>query len=390
MARRVFRVLLILALAALAGVMGWQVWSLDRTRTQQRADAERLERDALRVTQAILDLRASQRAYIAPGQGFAAWKPRVDAHLAALRDQFQDLREQAASSSSPTAAAAAQADDEALDALVAARSLEQRIADHVTAGRMQHAADLVYADGVRVSLTLERAANAAFTAHAQDLRAGRTRVQWTEGALLGLAAAIGFVFALIVVPARRPQAGTDAETTDEAASALAGTGAAGRSGTTAGAAGAGAAVGVGKADKGGRRGEPAVQGLGLSSAGRSTAGGTGTVAGAATAAAAGASASGGGGASIPAAARAGSKGTGAGRVTPGAPLTGRGASSSPPAVPMADDDLPLHASAGQLPANAAQGRDRRDSFAGAGASDALAMGSSIGSSGTRQGMPQTA
>jgi predicted negative regulator of RcsB-dependent stress response len=64
MARRVFRILLILVLAALAGVTGWQVWSLDRTRTQQREAAALLDRDALRVTQAILDLCASQRAYL--------------------------------------------------------------------------------------------------------------------------------------------------------------------------------------------------------------------------------------------------------------------------------------------------------------------------------------
>ena len=98
MARRVFRILLILALAALAGVTGWQVWSLDRTRTQQRDAAELLQRDALRVTQALLDLRASQRAYLSPGQGIAAWKPRVDAHLAALREHFHALREQASAS----------------------------------------------------------------------------------------------------------------------------------------------------------------------------------------------------------------------------------------------------------------------------------------------------
>jgi hypothetical protein len=191
MARRVYRVLLILALAALAGVTGWQVWSLDRTRTQQRDAAELLQRDALRVQQALLDLRASQRAYLSPGQGIAAWKPRVDAHIATLREHFNALREQASASSSPFAAAAAQADDEAMDALVAARYLETRIADHVKEGRLQHAADLMYADGVRGSLVLERAAQASLTAHEQDLQFGRTRVQWTEGALLALAAGGG-------------------------------------------------------------------------------------------------------------------------------------------------------------------------------------------------------
>ena len=258
MARRVFRILLILVLAALAGVTGWQVWSLDRTRTQQRDDAARLQREALRVTQALLDIRASQRAYLSPGQGIAFWKPRVNTHLAALREQFHALREQASSSISPFAAAAAQADEEAIDSLVALKYMEQRIADHVEAGRIQHAADLVYADGVQITLNLERAANAAFTAHAQDLQAGRTRIQWTEGALLALAAAIGFVLAWLVIPARQTAAGT--ATADDAARA---TGAATDPSETASARAA--------AGRTGRRPEPAVQGLGLASGGRTTA-----------------------------------------------------------------------------------------------------------------------
>ena len=316
MARRVYRVLLILALAALAGVTGWQVWSLDRTRTQQRDAAELLQRDSLRVTQALLDLRASQRAYLSPGQGIAAWKPRVDAHIASLREHFNALREQASSSSSPFAAAAAQADDEAMDALIAARFLEQRIADHVTEGRLQHAADLMYADGVRGSLMLERAANAAFTAHAQDLQFGRTRVQWTEGALLALSAAIGFVLALLVMPARQAQADASEAEADGAA-ADRGTS---RATGTAGAVGTAAAPAAGRtAGLTGRRGEPAVQGLGLASGGRSS------TAGAAMAAGAGAGA------------------TRRGAQTPAAA----------PAIPMADD-LPLHAAV--VPMTAAAGR----------------------------------
>jgi hypothetical protein len=340
MARRVYRVLLILALAALAGVTGWQVWSLDRTRTQQRDASELLQRDALRVSQALLDLRASQRAYLSPGQGITAWKPRVDAHLATLREHFNALREQASASSSPFAAAAAQADDEAMDALVAVRSLEQRIAEHVTSGRFQHAADLVYADGVRVSLTLERAAQAAFVAHEQDLQFGRTRVQWTEGALLALCAAIGFVLALLVMPASRAQ-GDAAETVDSAA---AGRGTSDAAGVAAGATAAAAGRPAGST---GRRGEPAIQGLGLASSGRSATAGAGAMAGAGASTA--------GSASIPAvAARGGSRPTGAGRAVPAIAASGRPSSAPPPPAITMADDLPLHAPVAAFPSTAAQ------------------------------------
>lgn len=251
MGRRAFRILLILVLVALSGAAGWQVWSLDRTRAQQREAADLLQRDSLRIMQAILDLRASQRAYLSPGQGITAWKPRVDAHINALREHFHALREQASASSSPFAAAAAQADDEALDAMVASKYLEQRITDHVNAGRLDHAADLMYADGVQASLTLERAANAAFVAHAQDLQYGRRRVQVTEGLLLGLAGAIGVVLALLLMPARKAPAQADAAKAEPSAS--------GEGGTD-------------RPTAGGRRLDPAPQGLGLASGGRATAG----------------------------------------------------------------------------------------------------------------------
>ena len=336
MARRVYRVLLILALAALAGVTGWQVWSLDRTRTQQRDAAELLQRDALRVQQALLDLRASQRAYLSPGQGIAAWKPRVDAHIAALREHFNALREQASASSSPFAAAAAQADDEAMDALVAARYLETRIADHVKEGRLQHAADLMYADGVRGSLMLERAAQAAFTAHEQDLQFGRTRVQWTEGALLALAAAIGMVLALLVMPARRAQAGAAEGVDAEGAAAERGTG------DAAVAAAAGRTTGM----SGRPRSEPAIQSLGLASDRRS-----------ATASAGAAGASAAGGASIPAAAaRGGSKATGTGRLAPAIAAAGPSSPASPPPAITMAHDLPLHPPAPVIPMASAAGR----------------------------------
>jgi hypothetical protein len=366
MARRVFRILLILVLAALAGVTGWQVWSLDRTRTQQRDDSARLQREALRVSQALLDLRASQRAYLSPGQGIASWKPRVDAHLATLRDQFHALREQASASVSPFATAAAQADDEAIDALAALKTLEQRVSEHVTEGRIQHAADLVYADGVRISLTLERAANAAFTAHAQELDARRTRVQWTEGALLALAAAIGFVLALLMIPGR--QARTEAATAaaDDAARAT------GDKAGAADTAGAGHATEAGARTTGrtGRRSEPAVQGLGLSSGGRAAAGAATASAGMTGGAGAGAAATAGRGVTTPM-----TTGAAGGRITPTS-VPGAAASAA-----NVLDDLPLHAPAAayaSAAASGAKGRDRRDTFAGAG----VGTGAGAGGTGT--------
>jgi hypothetical protein len=214
MTRRLYRVVLVLGLAAATVVAGWQIWRLEEIRREQTAEVEPLQRIAMRAVQAIHDARASQRAYVSPSQGLPYWKARVDQDLATLREDLQTLRAWAATLASPAGSTAAQADDSALDALTEATRLERRIAEHAEAGRLEHAADLLYADNVRVSLALEHAVGAALAAHREALATQRQQLLWREAGILALLATIGFLLALLVTASRRTEEAAAADVED--------------------------------------------------------------------------------------------------------------------------------------------------------------------------------
>src|SRR5262249_28603136 len=92
MTRRAFRVLLFLGLIGTAALAGYQGWKLERARVQQLASADAFDALTLRLAQAVTDLRASQRAYVSAGQGFAFWKPRVDQLHEQIRQDLTTLK----------------------------------------------------------------------------------------------------------------------------------------------------------------------------------------------------------------------------------------------------------------------------------------------------------
>jgi hypothetical protein len=200
MTRRAFRVLLFLGLLGAAALAGYQGWRLERARVRQLATATTFDTITLRLAQSVIDLRASERAYVSSGQGFAFWKPRVDGLLQQIRQDLTALK-------SSTAPGAEQAADAAIEALNESVRLEKRIAEAAEAGRIPFAADLVYADGLQASLALERATNNAVDSARGDLAAYQREARVQELLLGAVSACIGLFVALMWYPSQqRPAA----------------------------------------------------------------------------------------------------------------------------------------------------------------------------------------
>src|SRR5215469_396453 len=119
MTRRAFRVLLFLGLLGAAALAGYQGWKLERARVRQLASADAFDTITLRLAQSVIDLRASERAYVSSGQGFDFWKPRVDGLLQQIRQDLASLKLSAAPDATMTT-------DAAIDALNDAARLETR------------------------------------------------------------------------------------------------------------------------------------------------------------------------------------------------------------------------------------------------------------------------
>jgi hypothetical protein len=241
MTRRAFRVLLFLGLLGTAALAGYQGWKLERARVQQLASADTFDSLTLRLTHDVVELRAAQRAYVASGQGFAFWKPSVDKRLQQIRQDLTTLKTSAA----PGAATSA---DAALEALNDSVRLEKRIAEAAEAGRVQFAADLVFADGLQASLALERAVNSAIAAARGDLAAYQRDARIQELLLAAESAGIGLFLALMWFPARtKPATGVQTSQANRASRAASAT-SAGSDASAAATAGAGVSAGRAWAD----------------------------------------------------------------------------------------------------------------------------------------------
>ncbi len=204
---RIVRPILLLVLGLTLAAAGWQIVRLDRT-LDIRSAADAATAEALvRCRAAMLDLRAVERAYTAPGQDVRFWRDRAAADLETLGACTETLEATA------TAAGAAPATQIALAklraAVTATRRLDGRMADLAGTGLRDHAHDLLYGDAINTSVALERELGAAEAALA-SLGLGSAADVRQQQAVAALAAC-GVAFLVALVLSRLPAARTAGE-----------------------------------------------------------------------------------------------------------------------------------------------------------------------------------
>jgi CHASE3 domain sensor protein len=198
MTRRYVRLTLFVLLILALGAASWQIALLETSLREADARADGSARAAAGALDALLDARASERAFLAEGQGAPYWRTRVDRALDRLREHMAALRASAAGRRELFGST-----DEALARLF---KLEQRIGDHAVAGRRPHAEDLIFADALEASLTVERDVREAQQVLAAAARLQVHDLRERELIIVALAAAVSLLVALLLVPLARPGA----------------------------------------------------------------------------------------------------------------------------------------------------------------------------------------
>jgi hypothetical protein len=193
MTRRAVRLLLFATLTLALGSAAWRIFRLEQNLTERQAAADLFEQSASRLLDALLDHRASERALVAPGQGVPYWKARADASREAIDREARSLRLMA----EPSAAAAV---DRLGESLSEFRRLSSRIGDHAAAGRLGHAADLVFADAVQAGGAVERDVRAAREAVRADARAANAIVRAQQALVAALAVGAALLVVLVFLP----------------------------------------------------------------------------------------------------------------------------------------------------------------------------------------------
>jgi hypothetical protein len=207
MPARIVRPILLLVLGLTLAAAAWQIVRLDRE-LDVRSAADAATDDALgRCRAAMLDLRAVERAYTAPGQDLRFWRNRAATDLEALVACTGTLEATA------TAAAASPATQVALAklraAVTATRRLDGRMADLAGTGLRDHAHDLLYGDAINTSVALERELGAAEAALA-SLDPGSAAAVRQQQATAALAAG-GVALLVALILARWPRTEGDVE-----------------------------------------------------------------------------------------------------------------------------------------------------------------------------------
>lgn len=187
--------ILVLIFAGVAAAAAWQAiarsYALDAHADRQAA----LGSSAARADLALVELAASQRGYVAPGQGIDFWTSKADEAIAAARAA---LARTSAESSHPAASAQAANALARLDDFVV---VDQRARSYAQSGQRAAAADLIFADGYEI-LASARAelASAVSLAHAAAVEPV-TRDRQLQLASIGALGAIAAVALLLLLRA---------------------------------------------------------------------------------------------------------------------------------------------------------------------------------------------
>ena len=145
MRRRAVRVVIVLLLVAGAAAAAYQAVSRSRALETAAAKQAALSAAASRAEVALAEVAASQRAYVAPGQGLDFWAGKVDEALVSARTALAALQ---AESSAEGAAAV----ESALSRLHDFAVMDRSVRDYVRESRHAMGADLIFAVGAVVDL----------------------------------------------------------------------------------------------------------------------------------------------------------------------------------------------------------------------------------------------
>lgn len=178
--------LVLLLMAAAAGAGQQAITRANAARAADQQIAAVMAAHA-RADAALADLAASERAYVAPGQGMEFWAGKVDEALASAR---------AAVSAIPAPEALSRLDDFA--------SMDQRARDFVARGQRSFAADLIFVDGYEIIAAARADAASAASAARGDLAASATRASQLHLAAVSGLGACALIALLLLLRSPKP------------------------------------------------------------------------------------------------------------------------------------------------------------------------------------------
>ena len=201
---RIVRPALLVVLAVTLAGAAWQIVRLERELDVRSIADAATARTATDCRAALLDLRAVQRAYTAPGQDSRYWRSRAAADTARIRACVGELGPRLESAQATLAASRLRT------AAAALERIDGRMADLAGTGLRDHAHDLLYGDAIGASVAFERELGAAEQALGPGAAGSGAAVRARQATAAIAACGVALVTALLLFRLPRPVAGADA------------------------------------------------------------------------------------------------------------------------------------------------------------------------------------
>jgi hypothetical protein len=166
-------------------------------------DADTHARAATQALEALLDLRGSLHAYVAPGQGVPFWSRRVQDSLDVLRERLATLD----AGMTPLG----QSMGDALDATDQLAAAEKRIGDHARRGEALLAGDILFVEArdllAGLGEQIHQASNTLDAAHGARISSlrGEQAMLAAAGMVMWLLIALAFFAQPVAVPEKKPE-----------------------------------------------------------------------------------------------------------------------------------------------------------------------------------------
>jgi len=187
----------------IGGAAAFLVYS-ERRIANERAAVRAFDLHAREAADALADLRASQQAYVATGQGVAYWVPRVAGIVDAISHTLATLRSSSASAVSRVSV------EEATASVTEFGAIDKRARDYIKSGQPLMAGDIIFTEGNQTAAQAARYVESARQSEHQALDVSEADTRKLQaGALAG--AALAALLALTVLGASLP-ASADAAT----------------------------------------------------------------------------------------------------------------------------------------------------------------------------------
>ena len=200
--------LILVAVALLAlGSTVFFVNHLEQQVSVSRTAARAFDVSGREITDSLADLRVSQAAYVAAGQGVAFWMPRVAATAADVTTAIVRLRSAARSDATRSAL------DEARTAMDEFVRVDQRARDYLNSAQQLMAGDVIFTEGDQTASAAAQRVNAARAAERQAVDTTEAGLRRQQATALGGAAAV-LIVALLLFVLLAPRQMADSEETE--------------------------------------------------------------------------------------------------------------------------------------------------------------------------------